>query len=152
MVVGPFAQGIFLMGIIYWYSKGLLNLINDYYRTEFNRKLKTTAVEEKNFALRPQSYDLDDMEELIKMERLNDKMEEEERRRQVIGDIEIIDESCKESCHLDGDIGKRCHLPNRKIEFFKLILHFEDVHIDRKYIYFSLAYNYPICPLNDSVI
>ncbi|XP_013115034.1 uncharacterized protein LOC106092672 [Stomoxys calcitrans] len=148
-MVGPFAQGIFLMGIIYWYSKGLLNLINDYYRTEFNRKLKTTAVEQKNFALRPQSYDLDDMEELIKMEALSDSEEEEKRIRQLIGDIEVI-ESCEEAC-FSPYIGSQCYSPNRKMEFLNILYRLEDIRSDSKKVYFSIDHNYPICLLNDSV-
>lgn len=59
-------QGMLLMGIIYWYSKGIFNLINDYYRSEFQRKLKTDE---------PQSYrntyDTDDIINLIQSENLN---------------------------------------------------------------------------------
>ncbi|KAH8256321.1 hypothetical protein KR032_000828 [Drosophila birchii] len=40
-MVGPFVQGLFLIGIIYWYSKGMMSMINDYYRSEFQRKLQT---------------------------------------------------------------------------------------------------------------
>jgi len=40
-MVGPFMQGLFLIGIIYWYSKGMMSMINDYYRSEFQRKLQT---------------------------------------------------------------------------------------------------------------
>ncbi|XP_017104617.2 uncharacterized protein Xport-B [Drosophila bipectinata] len=40
-MVGPFVQGMLLIGIIYWYSKGMMSMINDYYRSEFNRKLQT---------------------------------------------------------------------------------------------------------------
>ncbi|XP_017469095.1 PREDICTED: uncharacterized protein LOC108361079 [Rhagoletis zephyria] len=40
-MVGPFMQGVLLMGIIYWYSKGMLSLINDYYRSEIQRKILT---------------------------------------------------------------------------------------------------------------
>ncbi|EDV41743.1 uncharacterized protein Dana_GF17349 [Drosophila ananassae] len=40
-MVGPFVQGMFLIGIIYWYSKGMMSMINDYYRGEFQRKLQT---------------------------------------------------------------------------------------------------------------
>lgn len=40
-MVGPFVQGLFLIGIIYWYSKGMMSMINDYYRGEFQRKLQT---------------------------------------------------------------------------------------------------------------
>ncbi|XP_017060679.1 uncharacterized protein LOC108101024 [Drosophila ficusphila] len=39
-MVGPFMQGLFLIGIIYWYSKGMMSMINDYYRSEFQRKLE----------------------------------------------------------------------------------------------------------------
>jgi len=39
-MVGPFMQGLFLIGIIYWYSKGMMSMINDYYRSEFQRKLQ----------------------------------------------------------------------------------------------------------------
>ncbi|XP_016960851.1 uncharacterized protein LOC108031701 [Drosophila biarmipes] len=39
-MVGPFMQGLFLIGIIYWYSKGMMSMINDYYRGEFQRKLQ----------------------------------------------------------------------------------------------------------------
>lgn len=39
-MVGPFVQGLFLIGIIYWYSKGMMSMINDYYRSEFQRKLQ----------------------------------------------------------------------------------------------------------------
>lgn len=40
-MVGPFMQGVLLMGIIYWYTKGMLSLINDYYRNEILRKIQT---------------------------------------------------------------------------------------------------------------
>lgn len=40
-MVGPFMQGVFLMGIIYWYTKGMLSLINDYYRSAIQRKMQT---------------------------------------------------------------------------------------------------------------
>uniref|UniRef100_A0A0A1WK33 Bcl-2/adenovirus E1B 19 kDa-interacting protein 2-like protein n=1 Tax=Zeugodacus cucurbitae TaxID=28588 RepID=A0A0A1WK33_ZEUCU len=39
-MVGPFMQGVLLMGIIYWYTKGMLSLINDYYRSEIQRKMQ----------------------------------------------------------------------------------------------------------------
>ncbi|XP_017145459.1 uncharacterized protein LOC108157781 [Drosophila miranda] len=42
-MVGPFVQGMLLIGIIYWYSKGMMSMINDYYRSEFNRKLQANA-------------------------------------------------------------------------------------------------------------
>ncbi|XP_017025009.1 uncharacterized protein Xport-B [Drosophila kikkawai] len=42
-MVGPFVQGLFLIGIIYWYSKGMMSMINDYYRSEFQRKLQTES-------------------------------------------------------------------------------------------------------------
>ncbi|ALC47330.1 CG42508, partial [Drosophila busckii] len=42
-MVGPFVQGVFLIGIIYWYSKGMMSMINDYYRSEFQRKLSTES-------------------------------------------------------------------------------------------------------------
>ncbi|XP_054725307.1 uncharacterized protein LOC129235466 [Anastrepha obliqua] len=39
-MVGSFMQGVLLMGIIYWYTRGMLSLINDYYRTEIQRKMQ----------------------------------------------------------------------------------------------------------------
>ncbi|KAH8420874.1 hypothetical protein KR222_007511 [Zaprionus bogoriensis] len=42
-MVGPFMQGILLIGIIYWYSKSMMNMINDYYRSEFQRKVQTES-------------------------------------------------------------------------------------------------------------
>ncbi|XP_034485652.1 uncharacterized protein LOC117790342 [Drosophila innubila] len=42
-MVGPFMQGILLIGIIYWYSKSMMSMINDYYRSEFQRKIKTAS-------------------------------------------------------------------------------------------------------------
>ena len=67
-MVGPFMQGMLLLGIIYWYSKGLMNMINDYYRSEFNRKLKTEIQEQKLGDLKAPAYDLDDMEQLLNIE------------------------------------------------------------------------------------
>lgn len=49
-MVGPFMQGMLLMGVIYWYSKGMFNMINEYYRSEFQKQLfetNPTAVDEK---------------------------------------------------------------------------------------------------------
>ncbi|XP_017007290.2 uncharacterized protein Xport-B [Drosophila takahashii] len=46
-MVGPFMQGLFLIGIIYWYSKGMMSMINDYYRSEFQRKLQTEPAKAK---------------------------------------------------------------------------------------------------------
>lgn len=150
-MVGPFAQGIFLMGIIYWYSKGLLNLINDYYRSEFNRKLKTTTVDQKKFDLKPQSYDLDDMEELIKMELLKDM--EKRSQQQVVGDIDTerdIHMNDNSFCNVDEKEKcweELCYQPNRKIEFLNIV--FKNIYSNRKHIYFSLSY--PICLLNEAV-
>ncbi|KAM8705374.1 hypothetical protein ACLKA7_009784 [Drosophila subpalustris] len=42
-MVGPFMQGILLMGIIYWYSKSMMSMINDYYRSEFQRKIQAAS-------------------------------------------------------------------------------------------------------------
>ncbi|TDG46928.1 hypothetical protein AWZ03_006632 [Drosophila navojoa] len=42
-MVGPFMQGILLIGIIYWYSKSMMSMINDYYRSEFQRKLQAAG-------------------------------------------------------------------------------------------------------------
>lgn len=67
-MVGPFMQGMLLLGIIYWYSKGLMNMINDYYRSEFNRKLKTEIQEQKLGDLKAPAYDLDDMDQLLNIE------------------------------------------------------------------------------------
>ncbi|XP_030562331.1 uncharacterized protein LOC115763757 [Drosophila novamexicana] len=39
-MVGPFMQGMLLIGIIYWYSKSMMSMINDYYRSEFQSKLQ----------------------------------------------------------------------------------------------------------------
>ncbi|XP_052848171.1 uncharacterized protein LOC128259677 [Drosophila gunungcola] len=46
-MVGPFMQGLFLIGIIYWYSKGMMSMINDYYRSEFQRKLQVDPAKAK---------------------------------------------------------------------------------------------------------
>ncbi|XP_016990844.1 uncharacterized protein LOC108052855 [Drosophila rhopaloa] len=46
-MVGPFMQGLFLIGIIYWYSKGMMSMINDYYRSEFQRKLQVDPSKQK---------------------------------------------------------------------------------------------------------
>ncbi|KAH8312544.1 hypothetical protein KR044_011352 [Drosophila immigrans] len=43
-MVGPFMQGILLIGIIYWYSKSMMSMINDYYRSEFQRKIQAASV------------------------------------------------------------------------------------------------------------
>ncbi|KAH8360007.1 hypothetical protein KR093_010183 [Drosophila rubida] len=44
-MVGPFMQGILLIGIIYWYeySKSMMSMINDYYRSEFQRKIQAAS-------------------------------------------------------------------------------------------------------------
>ncbi|XP_030374613.1 uncharacterized protein LOC115624157 [Scaptodrosophila lebanonensis] len=44
-MVGPFMQGFLLIGIIYWYSKGMMSMINDYYRSEFQRKIQVETTE-----------------------------------------------------------------------------------------------------------
>lgn len=43
-MVGPFMQGILLIGIISWYSKSMMSMINDYYRSEFQRKIQIASV------------------------------------------------------------------------------------------------------------
>lgn len=53
-MVGPFMQGMLLMGVIYWYSKGMINMINEYYRSEFQKQLvetNPTAADEKTTTL-----------------------------------------------------------------------------------------------------
>lgn len=42
-MVGPFVQGALLFGVIYWYSKGMINMINEYYRHEFQKQLVDTT-------------------------------------------------------------------------------------------------------------
>ncbi|EDV90837.1 GH19616 [Drosophila grimshawi] len=42
-MVGPFMQGLLLIGIIYWYSKSMISMINDYYRNEFQRQLQSAG-------------------------------------------------------------------------------------------------------------
>ncbi|XP_060646704.1 uncharacterized protein LOC132784844 [Drosophila nasuta] len=42
-MVGPFMQDILLIGIIYWYSKSMMSMINDYYRSEFQRKIQSAS-------------------------------------------------------------------------------------------------------------
>ncbi|XP_073836900.1 exit protein of rhodopsin and TRP B [Musca autumnalis] len=162
MVVGPFAQGIFLMGIIYWYSKGLMNLINDYYRSEFNRKLKTIPVNAKNFEMKRDVYDLDDMDELIRLERLRDAERMElAAMRQVVGDI--VEEppkgelecnvnsngNCANLSFMDMD-SELCYRPNLKLLFLNIILELEDCLLNSKVMY-TENINYPICLLNESV-
>lgn len=73
-MVGPFMQGVLLMGIIYMYSKGLMSLINDYYRTEINRKLKSELNERKTDGFKEQILDLSDMDQLVNMEINKEKL------------------------------------------------------------------------------
>lgn len=73
-MVGPFMQGVLLMGIIYMYSKGLMSLINDYYRTEINRKLKSELNERKTDTFKEQILDLNDMDQLVNMEINKEKL------------------------------------------------------------------------------
>lgn len=73
-MVGPFMQGVLLMGIIYMYSKGLMSLINDYYRTEINRKLKSELNERKTDGFIEQILDLSDMDQLVNMEINKEKL------------------------------------------------------------------------------
>ncbi|XP_005182991.1 uncharacterized protein LOC101899533 [Musca domestica] len=156
MVVGPFAQGIFLMGIIYWYSKGLMNLINDYYRSEFNRKLKTSAVDQKSYDMKRDIYDLDDMDELIRLERLKDMERQMANGKQVVGDIvepieECTDSEYKGTCENEGffNDSRQCYYPNLKNLFLNILLQFEDCHLNSREKYTII--NYPMCMLNEGV-
>lgn len=47
-MIGPLVQGVLLTGLIYWYSKGMLSLINDYYRDEFKTFLEKEAKNDKS--------------------------------------------------------------------------------------------------------
>ncbi|XP_037892630.1 uncharacterized protein LOC119639372 [Glossina fuscipes] len=72
-MIAPFMQGFLLLGIVYWYSKGIFNLINDYYRTEFNRQLKSEQTEKPpdgNYET-PINYQLVDIEDLLRINAAN---------------------------------------------------------------------------------
>ncbi|XP_037952899.1 uncharacterized protein LOC119683318 [Teleopsis dalmanni] len=69
-MVGPLMQGMVLLGIIYWYSKGMLSIINDYYRTEIQRKLKTENGQNDTI------YNVDDLFNNLKTEENLVKYEE----------------------------------------------------------------------------
>lgn len=143
---GPL-QGFVLLGIIYWYSKGMLSLINEYYRSEFHQKLKKAPPEQKIHQLQPLSYDLDDMEQLIKMESLKDM----EAKRSVLMDTkEQMPFGWNESEQIELDANekdKRCYRLSAKLEFLNvLLLYCEKYHIPGSQLYLSL--NYPICLLD----
>uniref|UniRef100_A0A1A9WH32 Uncharacterized protein n=1 Tax=Glossina brevipalpis TaxID=37001 RepID=A0A1A9WH32_9MUSC len=71
-MVAPFMQGFLLLGILYWYSKGIFNLINDYYRTEFNRQLKSEQEKpsDGNYET-PINYQLIDIDDLLRINAAN---------------------------------------------------------------------------------
>ncbi|XP_068155061.1 uncharacterized protein Xport-B [Drosophila tropicalis] len=82
-MVGPFVQGMFLIGIIYWYSKGMMSMINDYYRSEFQRKLQTEgAVKQPAKGEAPVNVD-NFMDYVREMDTPPDHHEHEKRRQLV---------------------------------------------------------------------
>ncbi|CAD7077878.1 unnamed protein product [Hermetia illucens] len=47
-MIGPAVQGVLFVSVIYWYTKGMLNLINDYYRDEFKAFIDKDEKKESN--------------------------------------------------------------------------------------------------------
>ncbi|TMW53785.1 hypothetical protein DOY81_001070 [Sarcophaga bullata] len=131
-MVGPFMQGMLLLGIIYWYSKGLMNMINDYYRSEFNRKLKTEIQEQKLGDLKAPAYDLDDMDQLLNIE-MNKEFAFMNYRQENIFDFKPPQLDLSTSSPMD-----KCYRLNSRKEFFNIL--------------FTIVHNYyRIHPINNEI-
>ncbi|XP_037807365.1 uncharacterized protein LOC119600859 isoform X1 [Lucilia sericata] len=108
-MVGPFMQGVLLMGIIYWYSKGLISMINDYYRGEFNRKLKDEIKGQKLDNIKTPTYDLSDMELLVNIELQKDQLINEEQQEFLVGNSDFKENT------------SYCYRLNAKEEFLNML-------------------------------
>lgn len=133
-MVGPFMQGVLLMGIIYMYSKGLMSLINDYYRTEISRKLKSELKERKVDNLKLHNFDLNDMDQLVNMEI--------DKEQLLKGDGVINEEKYLNFQYFTDAIN--CYRLSGKHEFLNILFNYN-------YNYYKMhPLKNPICWLNEN--
>lgn len=120
-MVGPFMQGVLLMGIIYWYTRGMLSLINDYYRNEIQRKIQTN--EPLN-----ESSDFIYVDQIIEhhLAQINDAEQQKQGVEQITKEFRInntsgVDMQKPKTKYKDVDIKGVCRREQRLQEFFRIV-------------------------------
>lgn len=133
MVVGPFMQGMLLMGVIYWYSKGMINMINEYYRSEFQKQLVETTPPSVADTQKPATISgTDEIELLLKQEQeqndpdfegtfsaYNDDVDHDERITKIIKTTEYCSFDSKTD---DDDDDDECLNESQLKQFIKITL------------------------------